>query len=233
MAHMLAPTTSGRPTTRPKSALWSMGQSRWSIYAGGYSPWQMRILAVGLVLAVAGVGAAAVADLTVPFATIGHGSYSRAPVAEGLELLPPQPCGAPSASPCPARFAYAPNQKLTVWFSVRNESRVPLTLDGLPRGWFEQFPSELLMRPVAVLDGGGPVRGSPGAMDAAPFQPLVLAPLEERMVGLEFRTTADVAYACTHWMAGTGDPDRSRETHHVDGSERNGLLWLETAVHRV
>jgi len=37
----------------------------------------VRILAVGLVLAAAGVLAAAVADLTVPFATIGHGSYSR------------------------------------------------------------------------------------------------------------------------------------------------------------
>lgn len=152
-----------------------------------------------------GALAAAVADLTVPFATIGRGSYSRAPVAEGLGVLPPQPpCGAPFASPCAARFAYAPNQKLTVWFSVRNESRVPLTLDGVPQRWFEQFPSQLLMRPVAVLDGGDPVRGSPGAMDATPFRPLVLAPLEERMVGVEFRTTADLAYACTHWMAGTG-----------------------------
>ena len=165
----------------------------------------MRIVAVCLVLAVVGALAAAVADLTVPFATIGHGSYSRAPVAEGLEVLPPQPpCGAPSASPCAARFAYDPNRKLTVWFSVRNESRVPLTLDGVPRRWFDQFPSEPLIRPVAVLDGGDPVRGSSGAMDATHFQPLVLAPLEERMVGVEFRTTADVAYACTHWMVGTG-----------------------------
>jgi len=162
-------------------------------------------VAVGLVLAVVGALAAAVADLTVPFATIGHGSYSRAPVADGLEILPSQPlCGAPFASPCAARFAYAANQKLTVWFTVRNESRVPLTLDGVPRRWLEQFPSGLLMRPVAVLDGGGPARGSPGAMEATPFRPLVLAPLEERMVGVEFRTTADVAYACTHWMTGTG-----------------------------
>ena len=167
----------------------------------------MRIFAVGLVLAVAGALAAAVADVAVPFATIGQGSYSRAPVAEGLEALPPQPpCGSPFAGPCAARFAYAPNQKLTVWFSVRNESRVPLTLDGVPRRWFEQFPSEMLMRPVAVLDGGGPVRGSLslGATDPTPFRPLVLAPLEERMVGVEFRTTADVAYACTHWKAGVG-----------------------------
>jgi hypothetical protein len=165
----------------------------------------MRIAAVGLVLAVVGALAAAVVDLTVPFATIGHGSYSRAPVADGLEVLPTQPpCGAPSAGPCAARFAYAPNQTLTVWFSVRNESRVPLRLDGVPRRWLEQFPSELLMRPVAVLDGGDPVRGSPGTMDAIPFRAVVLAPLEERTVGVEFRTTADVAYACTHWMTGTG-----------------------------
>ena len=167
----------------------------------------MRILAVGLVLAVAGALAAAVADLTVRLATIGHGSYSREPVAEGLELLAPQPsCGAPFASPCEARFAYAPNQKLTVWFSVRNESRVPLTLEGVPRRWFAQFPSEMLMRPVAMLDGGDPGRGSlsPTATDPTPFRPLVLAPLEERMVGVEFQTTADVAYACTHWKIGTG-----------------------------
>src|SRR5213082_2785685 len=98
--------------------------------------WHVRILALGLVLAVAGALAAAVADLTVPFATIGHGSYSRVPVAEGLEVLAPQPpCGAPPASSCGPRFAYAPNQKLTVWFSVRNESRVPLTLDGVPPRW--------------------------------------------------------------------------------------------------
>jgi hypothetical protein len=165
----------------------------------------MRLLAIGLAVAVAGALAAVVADLTVPFATIGHGSVSRAPVAERLEVLPPQPpCGSQSASPCAARFAYAPNQKLTVWFSVRNESRVPLTLDGVPRRWFEQFPSEVLMRPVAVLDGGDPTRGIPGPMGTTPFLAVLLAPLEERMVGVEFRTTADVPYACTHWMAGTG-----------------------------
>jgi hypothetical protein len=160
----------------------------------------MRLLAGGLALAVVGALGAATADLTVLFATIGHGSYSRAPVAEGFEVLPPQPpCGAPSASPCAARFAYAPNRKVTVWFSVRNESRVPLTLDGVPRQWFEQFRSDLLMRPVAGLDGGDPVRGSSGTVEATPFRPVVLAPLEERMVAVEFRTTVDVAYACTHW----------------------------------
>ena len=165
----------------------------------------MRILAVGLVLAVAGALAAAVADLTISFATIGHGSYSGAPIAEGLELLPPQPpCGAPFAGPCAARFAYAPGQKLTVWFSVRNESRVPLTFDGLPRRWFEQFASEMLLRPVAALDGGDPYRGTIGVMHATALEPVVLAPLEERLVGVEFLTTADVAYACTHWGAGTG-----------------------------
>jgi hypothetical protein len=165
----------------------------------------MRVVAVGLVLAAVIALAAAIADLTVPFATIGHGSVSRAPVADGLTVLPTQPpCGAPFGSPCTARFAYAPNQKLTVWFSVRNESRLPLTLNGVPRRWFDQFPSELLMRPVAVLDGGDLVRGSPRAMEATPFRPVALAPLEERMVGVEFRTTADVAYACTHWMTGTG-----------------------------
>ena len=165
----------------------------------------MRIVAVGLVLAVVGALAAAIADVTAPFATIGHGSYSRAPVAEGLEVLPTQPpCGAPPAGPCAARFAYAPDQELTVWFSLRNESRLPLTLDGVPQRWSEQFPSEALMRPAAVLDGGDPVRGSAGTMDAIPFRAVVLAPLEERWVGVEFRTTPDMAYACAHWKTGIG-----------------------------
>ncbi len=165
----------------------------------------MRVVAVGLVLALVGALAAAVADLTVPFATIGHGSYSRAPLADGLEVLTTQPpCGTPFGSPCDARFAYAPDQELTVWFSVRNESRVPLTLDGVPQRWFEQFSSKVLMRPVAVLDGGDPARGSAGTIDATPFRAVVLAPLEERWLGVEFRTTADVAYACAQWKTGVG-----------------------------
>jgi hypothetical protein len=165
----------------------------------------MRIVAVGLVLAVVGVLAAAIADVTLPFATVGHGSVSRVPAADGLTVLPTEPtCGAPFGSPCAARFAYAPNRKLTVWFSVRNESRVPLTLDGVPRRWFDQFPSAALMRPAAVLDGGDPVRGIPAPIEATPFRAVVLAPLQERMVGVEFRTTSDVAYACAHWMTGTG-----------------------------
>src|SRR2546428_9010316 len=125
----------------------------------------MGMSAVGVVLVVAVAAAVASAAVPVPFATIVHGSSSAAPAPEGLEVLPPQPpCGAPFASPCPARFSYAPNQRLTVWFSVRNESRVPLTFDGVPRRWFEQFASELLVRPVAALDGGDPSRGSLGMM---------------------------------------------------------------------
>src|SRR5207244_11360726 len=101
------------------------------------------------------------------------------PVSHCLEVLPPQPpVVAPSASPCEARFAYAPNQKLTVWFSVRNESRVPLTFDGVPRRWFEQFASEVLLRPVAALDGGDTSRGSIGLVHASSLKPVVLAPLE-------------------------------------------------------
>jgi len=165
----------------------------------------MRLVAVGLAFAVVGAVAAVVADLTVPFATIRHGSYARLPVADGLQVVPTETrCEAPSADPCATRFAYAPSRKLTIWFSVRNEGPVALTLDGVSQRWFEQFPSELLLRPVATLDGGDPSRGSLGVMHATPFKPVVLAPLEQRAVGVEFLTTADVTYACTHWMAGTG-----------------------------
>lgn len=166
---------------------------------------RVRLLAGGLALALVGALGAAIADLTVPFAMIGHGSYAGAPTADGLDRLPTATgCEASSPNPCVTRFAYAPNRTLTVWFSVRNDGRVALTLDGVSRRWIEQFQSELLMRPVSVLDGGDPLRMSPGAMRANPLRPVVLAPLEQRLVGVQFLTTADVTYACTHWMAGTG-----------------------------
>jgi hypothetical protein len=146
--------------------------------------------------------AAAIADLTAPFAQVGVGSYSASPRADGLQPAPADPnCRAPSNGVCAGRLAYAPDRKLTAWFSVRNESPVAITLDGVPDAWFKQFAPEFLVRPVVALDGGDPTLGM-ADLGGTPFRPVVLAPHAQRLVGVEFRTTGDVAYACAHWGRG-------------------------------
>lgn len=158
-------------------------------------------IALAFVLLVSFAGA--IADLTVPFAQVGVGSYSASPSADGLQLAPADSnCRTPSAGACVGRFAYGPDRKLTAWFSVRNESPVAITLDGVPDAWFKQFAPEFLVRPVVALDGGDPSLGM-ADLSGTPFRPVVLAPHAQRLVGVEFRTTGDVAYACTHWMRGT------------------------------
>jgi hypothetical protein len=154
------------------------------------------LIATALVLLVAFAGA--IADLTVPFAEVRSGSYSAAPHAEGLQLASvDSSCKTPSGSVCAGRYAYAPGQQLTGWFSVRNESPVPITLDGVPDSYFKQFSPELLLRPLAALDGGDPSLGM--TLTGTPFQPVVLAPHAQRLVGVAFRTSSDVAFACAHW----------------------------------
>jgi len=158
------------------------------------------VIATTLVLLVTCAGA--IADLTVPFAQIGVGSYSPAPSGEGLELAQADSsCRTPSAGACVGRFAYAPDRTLIAWFSVRNESPIAITLDGVPDAWFKQFPPDILVRPIAALDGGDPTFGM--TLSGTPFRSVVLAPHAQRIVGVEFRTTKDVAFACAHWARGT------------------------------
>lgn len=156
-------------------------------------------IAMARVLLVASAGV--IADVTVPFAQVVAGSFSTAPRAEGLQLaFVDSSCKTPSGSVCVGRYAYAPGRQLTAWFSVRNDSPVPITLDGVPDSFFKQYPAELLMRPLAALDGGDPlVRVT---LTGTPFRPVVLAPQAQRLVGVVFRTTGDVAYACAHWQRG-------------------------------
>jgi hypothetical protein len=156
-------------------------------------------IATAFVLLVAFAGA--IADLTVPFARVSVGSYSAAPRSEGLQLAQADTsCRTPSDGTCAGRLAYAPDRKLTAWFSVRNESPVAITLDGVPDAWFKQFPPDILVRPIAALDGGDPTVGT--ALSGTPFRAVVLAPQAQRLVGVEFRTTGDVAFACAHWARG-------------------------------
>ena len=156
-------------------------------------------IALAFVLLVSFAGA--IADLTVPFARVGVGSYSAAPRGDGLQLAQADSsCRTPSRGVCAGRLAYAPDRMLTAWFSVRNESSVAITLDGVPDAWFKQFPPDILVRPIAALDGGDPTFGM--ALSGTPFRSVVLAPHAQRIVGVEFRTTGDVAFACAHWARG-------------------------------
>jgi hypothetical protein len=158
----------------------------------------MRRAAIATTLVLLLVLAGAIADMTVPFAKVGAGSYSASPRGEGLQA--DTSCKTLSGEACTGRLVYAPGRMLTVWFSVRNDSGVAITLDGVPEAWFKQFPPDILVRPIAALDGGDPTFGSD--LSGMPFRSVQLAPHAQRLVGVEFRTTGDVAFACAHWARG-------------------------------
>ena len=163
-------------------------------------------------LAVAAVGLLALGlvvvglDATAGFGRIGHGSLT----------IPSQPAGLSSAagvcatadfeSPCTTTYQFGPDGTLFVWFSVRNESRLDITLDGVPQRWIDGFGPTFLVRPIAQLDGGDPWTPA-GTRDLyasrVPFRPVLLGPGRERIVGLELKVTADVAQACATSMEGT------------------------------
>lgn len=161
---------------------------------------------VALAVAVLAAFAVAIADLRASDVIgIGPGSFGFEPRAEGLALLPPeascQSRAAPSPVQCARRYAYGRDKTLTAWVSVRNEGRFAVTLDGVSQRWLDQFPSELLIRPVAQLDAGDPTRGWDPSR-SAPFKPVLLNPGDQRAVGVQFRTTGDVAFACRMWKEG-------------------------------
>jgi hypothetical protein len=164
-------------------------------------------LVLGVVLATA-VGVA-IADMGAPgIVQIGPGSFGIDPQVEGLDVLPAeQGCEEPSPDaqdPCPRRYAYRPDGTVTAWVSVRNDGPLPVTLSGVSRRWLDQYPElNLLGRPVVGIDGGDPRTGGP-TLPITPFQPVVLNADDERAVGLEFRTTNDVAQACANWEEGNG-----------------------------
>jgi hypothetical protein len=162
---------------------------------------RLIVLAVAIV-AVVGVASA---DVTAgAFIGIRQGSYAFTFTTDGLSALPPDPkCAAPGAAACARRYAYSRDKTLTAWVSVRNDSAVPITLDGVPDRWFEQFTEGQLVRPVLAVDAGDPAAGWDGS-SSTPFQPVVLKPGDQRVVGVRFKTSGDVAHACAYWREGTG-----------------------------
>ena len=144
----------------------------------------------------------AIADVT-SSARITRGSVGIPARTSTLERLPDDAtCTAPSG--CADRFAFAADETVTAWVTVRNDSPVAVTLDGVPHSWLSQFQPRMLIRPVEVLDGGDPSKESRWSTAPAPFRPVVLLSGEEHAIGVVFHTVADVPYACEYWAAGTG-----------------------------
>lgn len=171
----------------------------------------MRRLVAILVVAVAVI---VVADLAAPaFARLEPGSAWAEPQTVGLDLQSFDPdwddpgCAEPTGhedEPCARRYAFGGGQTLTIWFSVRNAGPVPINLLGVPDAWIEQYQdSAPLARPVADLDGGDPRFGVPELV-GVPYEPMRLSPGAERLIGVEFLVTDDVARACELRSAGGG-----------------------------
>jgi hypothetical protein len=165
---------------------------------------------LGLVLVLGGV---ALADLGASrVISISPGSYGIEPRTDTLTLLEPEagcvadPSSAPTDEVCPRRYAFAPDATLTAWVSVRNDGLFPVRLNGVSRPWLDQYAeTDLLSKPLLGLDGGDPLQAAGlEVLRGTPFEPVALDPGDERVVGVEFRTTNDLDYACEHWMDGSG-----------------------------
>lgn len=163
------------------------------------------IIVLGVVAALAVV----IVDLNAPNPiTIGDGSVGIDPQTRELELLPADPdCQeliSEADEPCPRRYAFRPDTTLIAWISVRNDGPISLNLRGISQGWLDQYTDvKPLGKPIRALDGGDPQHGLE-EVRGVPFEPMVLDSGDERIVGIEFRTTADKAYACEHYEDGGG-----------------------------
>jgi hypothetical protein len=89
------------------------------------------------------------------------------------------------------------------WASVRNEGPAPVVLEGVAADWFDR-PELMLARPVRVLDGGDPIDPTGWHPTQTAWQPLSLAPGGQRMVGIVFHTSGDLAAMCRHYTDGGG-----------------------------
>ncbi len=159
------------------------------------------ILALIVVLAAA-AAVLAIGDVA-SFARLAPGSVGIPARADALERLPDEAaCTSPRG--CTARFAYAADETVAAWVTVRNDSPVPVTLEGVPASWLSLFQPQMLLRPVEILDGGDPTKGHASSTSTASFRPVLLGPGAERAIGVVFRSVADVPYACEHWAAGGG-----------------------------
>lgn len=163
----------------------------------------MRIAAALVVLVIA--AGLALADLGAPsWTAVGRGSVGVEPATD-LDLLPAEPgCEDPAKDDdCSPRFVFAPGESIVAWASVRNEGPAPVVLDGVVADWFDR--SDLMLyRPVRVIDGGDPVDPAGWTPTETPWRPVGLSHGEQRMVGIEFRTSTDLSAMCRHYVDGGG-----------------------------
>ena len=88
---------------------------------------------------------------------------------------------------------------------MRNNGPLPVTLRGVSRDWLGQYEDFApLAAPVAGLDGGDGFQSIGVDFSGTPIEPVVLDSGDERLVGVEFRTTDDRADACERWVDGSG-----------------------------
>jgi len=172
----------------------------------------MRQIVVVLAATLWIIGSAGVfvTDVSAPSVTsLGVGSVAFEPEAAGLKLDPPsdgcpQQAATQTDVACSRRYAFAPNATLQTWVSVRNGGPLAVTLTGAT-SWLDRYAgSALLAEPVVVSDGGDSVPEPRHDVPNTPFAPIVLSPGEQRLVGVEFRTTGDLADACQRWSVGSG-----------------------------
>jgi hypothetical protein len=162
----------------------------------------MRIAAAVVLIIAVGL---ALADLGAPSSTaVVPGSVGVEPMTD-LERLPAEPdCDDLSEEDhCWPNYAFAPGVSIVAWVSVRNEGPAPVILDGVVAEWFDR-PELMLYRPVRVIDGGDPIDPAGWQPTQTAWQPVSLSPNEQRMVGIEFRTSADLAAMCRHYSGGGG-----------------------------
>jgi hypothetical protein len=172
----------------------------------------MRQIVVILVSTLWIIGSAGVfvTDAQAPSITsLSLGSVAFEPQTTGLKLdALAEGCAEDDAletgAVCPRRYAFAPNATLRTWVSVRNDGPLAVTLTGA-KSWMDQYTEPaLLAEPVLVSDAGDPIPEPRRDAPTTPFAPIVLKPGAERLVGVEFRTTGDVADACLRWSVGSG-----------------------------
>jgi hypothetical protein len=163
------------------------------------------IVVLLLVAAVAGAAVVAAGAAASRFVSIGPGSVDVEPWADAFERLAPEPgCGETKQDePCARRYRFRPDATLTAWVSIRNDGPVAVTLHGASGAWLATYADIApLGKPVAGLDGGRFEHGL-DELRPVPFEPVVLEPGDERLIGIEFVTT-DAESACRDWVEGGG-----------------------------
>jgi len=103
--------------------------------------------------------------------------------------------------PCPRRHAFQADSELSVRITVRNDSPVTVTFDGVADRWLQDFASAGLARPIGTFDPGDPGVGLSDARETE-FRPVTLQPGEEWSLGVILKM-ADRATGCGSWDEGS------------------------------